>query len=405
MNSDTGSKPTGPLRGVKVVDLTSVLMGPYCTQILGDLGADIVKIESPQGDTTRWLPIGKNAGMSGMFININRNKRGMVLNLKDPRGREILLKLVSTADVFIHSMRFQAMSRLGLDYETIKAINPSIVYANLYGYSRRGPRANGGAYDDTIQAISGMAKLQEKVIGKPNYVPTVIADKVTGLTAAYSVLAALFERQRSGEGQEIEIGMYETMVTFLMSEHIGGHMFDPPIGPPLYERAVSSFRRPYCTSDGAVAVNIYTDGHFRTFARLVGDEPWADDPRFAKLSDRWANLEEFSAQVEAHMSRKPSAYWMDAFEKAGLPFAPVQSLEELHKDPHLQAVGFFKPMETSEGTVRFPGIPSWFSRTPANIRESAPRLGEHSADILKELGFSDDSIETYMRDGVTKRPT
>lgn len=401
MNSDTDPKPTGPLRGVKVVDLTSVLMGPYCTQILGDLGADIVKVESPDGDTTRRLPGGKSDGMSGMFINLNRNKRGMVLNLKDPRGREVLLKLLSTADVFIHSMRSQAISRLGLDYDATKAVNPSIVYANLYGYGRRGARANGGAYDDTIQAISGMATLQEQVTGKPAYVPTVIADKVTGLTGAYSVLAALFERQRSGEGQEVEIGMYETMVTFLMSEHIGGHLFDPPIGPPLYERAVSSFRRPYSTSDGAVAVNIYTDRHFRTFAQLVGDEAWADDPRFAKLSERWANLEEFSQQVEDHMSKKPSAYWMDAFEKAGLPYAPVQSLEELHKDPHLQEVGFFQPMETSEGTVRFPGIPSWFSRTPACIRESAPRLGQHSADILKELGFNDSTIEAFMRDGVT----
>jgi hypothetical protein len=185
-------------------------------------------------------------------------------------------------------------------------------------------------------------------------------------------------------GQEVEVGIYETMVTFLMSEHLGGHLVDLPIGPPLYERAVSSFRRPYRTSDGAVAVNIYTDGHFGAFARLVGDESWADDPRYAKLSDRWANLE-FSRQVEGHMSKKPSSYWMAAFDKTCLPFAAVQSLEELHKESHLQAVGFFKSMETSERSVRSPGILGWFSRTPAGIREPASRPGAHSADILKDL--------------------
>ena len=388
---------SGPLTGIKVLDLTAVLMGPMCTQIMADLGADVIKVENPSGDTTRRLPGGKEPGMSGMFLNLNRGKRGILLDLKKPAGRAALLRLAADTDVFIHSMRSNAIARLGLDYAKLKAINPKVVYTNIYGFSRRGPRANNAAYDDTIQAISGLASLQEQLIGRPNFVSTVIADKVTAITAAYGSMAALLERERSGGiGQEVEVGMYETMVSFLMVEHSGGFLFDPPVGPPRYDRATSPHRRPYRTADGSMSVTVYTDGHFRKFAELVGDPAWADDPRFSELSVRWANLDEFYTRVEEHLGQKPTAYWLKALEAAGIPAAPVQTIEEAARDPHLLQIGYFEPMMTKEGPMRFPGIPTWFSRTPGSIRDAGPRLGEHTREVLAEAGFEEREIEAVL---------
>lgn len=371
-------------------------MGPFCTQILADLGADVVKVESPSGDTTRRLPGGKEPGMSGMFLNLNRGKRGVVLNLKKPAGRQAVLRLAADADVFVHSMRTNAIARLGLDYASLAEVNPKVIYTNIYGFSRRGQRSNQAAYDDTIQSISGLAHLQEELIGRPNFVSTVIADKVTAMTAAYATMAALLHRERTGDGQEVEVGMYETMVAFLMVEHIGGHLFDPPVGPPRYDRAVSPQRRPYRTADGSISVTVYTDGHFQKFAELVGEPEWARDPYFAELSMRWQHLGEFYDRVEAHLQRKPTAYWLEALEQAGIPAAPVQSLEQAIRDPHLAQVGYFEPMETTKGPMRFPGIPTWFSRTPARIRDAGPRLGEHTASVLAESGFAQSEIEAII---------
>jgi len=375
-------------------------MGPFCTQILADLGAEVVKVENPSGDTTRRLPGGKEPGMSGMFLNLNRGKRGVVLNLKKPAGKEALLRLASRADVFIHSMRTNAIARLGLDYETLVKANSKIVYTNVYGFSRRGRRSNQAAYDDTIQSISGLANFQEELIGRPNFVATVIADKVTAMTAAYGTMAALLHRERTGVGQEVEVGMYETMVSFLMVEHIGGYLFDPPIGPPRYDRAMSRHRRPYRTADGSISVTVYTDGHFQKFADLVGEPEWAKDPRFAELSVRWSNLEEFYERVEGHLQRKPTAYWIDVLEKAGIPVAPVQSLEEAIHDPHLAQVGHFQSVMTKEGRMKFPGIPTWFSKTPGSIRDAGPRLGEHTAEVLSEAGFTQSEIDAVVAETV-----
>jgi crotonobetainyl-CoA:carnitine CoA-transferase CaiB-like acyl-CoA transferase len=391
--------PAGPLAGVRVLDLTSVLMGPHCTQILADLGADVVKVESPYGDTTRRLPGARTPGMSGMFVNVNRNKRGIVLDLKKPQARQALLRLVTTADVFIHSMRTEAIARLGLSYADIERVNPSVIYMNVYGFSRRGERSNDAAYDDTIQAVSGLASLQEQLIGRPNFVATVLADKTTALTATWALLAALFHRQRTGQGQELEVSMYESMVANLMVEHIGGQLFDPPLEPKLYERAVMATRRPYRTADGSISVTVYTDEHLKAFAEMIGEPAFAQDPRFAQLDVRWKNIDAFYAEVEARLAHRSSASWLAALRQAGIPCAPVHTLDDVRADPHLHALGWFEPVDTKEGRLRFPGIPAWFSKTPPSIREAGPRLGEHTVEVLAQAGFSVAEIDALLADG------
>nr|WP_314075414.1 CoA transferase [uncultured Roseococcus sp.] len=273
----------GTLAGLRVLDLTAVLMGPFCTQILADHGAEVIKVEGPEGDTTRQLPVSRAPGMGAMFFNLNRGKRGISLDLKRPEGRAALLRLAESADVFIHAMRADAMTRLGLTYADLRAVNPRIIYANMYGFSRRGPYAAWPAYDDTIQAMSGMAALQGRMNGAPAYSATLVADKVSGLTALYAVLMALLHRNRTGEGQEIEVGMFETMANFVLTDHVNGALFDPPEGEPVYPRAASPHRRPYRTKDGWIAVLIYNDKHWRAFVELTGQPEWARDPRFSTL--------------------------------------------------------------------------------------------------------------------------
>ena len=241
----------GPLAGVRVLDLTSVLMGPYATQIFADLGADVIKVEDPRGDTTRFLPPGPEPGRGAMFINLNRGKRSLALDLKQPAARAALLRLVKNTDVFLHSMRAGAINRLGLDYASVREANPDIIYANLYGFGRAGSYRDYPAYDDIVQAAAGLADLQSRLNGgEPAYLATVVADKVAGLTAAYAICAALYAREKGAGGQEIEVPMFETLVSFVCAEHLSGSLFDPPIGPPEYPRVVSAERRPYRTADG-----------------------------------------------------------------------------------------------------------------------------------------------------------
>jgi len=391
--------PAGPLAGVRVLDLTATLMGPYCTQILADMGADVIKVEGHAGDTTRYLQSGKKPGMSGMFVSLGRGKRSVVLDLKTDGGREVLSRLAAQCDVFVHSMRHEAIGRLGFDYEGIRALRPDVVYANLYGYSRLGPYAGWPAYDDTIQGISGIAMLQAEVIGEPRYVPTMIADKVAGLTAAYAIAMALFHRERTGEGQEVEIGMFETMVSFLLVEHIGGELFDPPIGDPIYRRAVAPHRRPYRTADGHVSVLIYNDKQWQRFVSIAGSPPILDDDRFDTLESRARHIDDFYAAISEVMPTRTSVEWIGALQQAGIPAVPLKSLKDLMHDPHLEQTGFFVSQRTKEGKLRFPGIPARFSRTPGRIREAGPLLGEHTFEVMREMGFSDAEIASLLRKG------
>ena len=393
-------KLQGPLAGVKVLDLTSVLMGPYATQIFADLGADVIKVEGPGGDTTRALPPGHDATRGGMFLNVNRGKRSLALDLKQPSAKAALLKLAEGADVFIHSMRAQAIGRLGLDYAALKAANPKIIYANMYGFARSGPYRDYPAYDDIVQAASGLVDLQARLSGgEPAYVATVLADKVSGLTGAYAVMAALYAREKSGEGQEIEIPMFETLVSFTMIEHLCGSIFQPALGPPEYPRVTSESRRPYRTQDGHIGVMIYNDKHWRAFFAALGNPDWSRDPMFATMRSRTENIGAVLGRLADVMLSKTTAEWEALFRDAEIPAMAIASTQDLLTDPHLVATGFWTERETDAGALRFPGIPTGFMGTPGAIGDPGPALGADSLALLAEAGLSDAEIAAMQASG------
>jgi crotonobetainyl-CoA:carnitine CoA-transferase CaiB-like acyl-CoA transferase len=380
------ASPTGPLAGVLVVDLTAMVMGPYCTQIMADMGADVIKIEPPEGDNTRYISVGPAPGMSGVFVNVNRGKRSVVLDLRSDEGKTALRALVLEADVFIHSMRSKAIVKLGFGYEQIAALNPGIIYTNCYGYGRRGPNRDLPAYDDTIQAECGIPAVQEQLTGEANYVGTIMADKVAGLTALYATMMALFHRQRTGEGQEVEVSMFETMASFMLVEHANGAMFDPPLGPAVYPRTVAPNRKPYRTSDGYIAALIYNDKHWNAFIDAV-QPAWASD-LYTTLERRARQIDTVYALVAETMVQRTTDEWLALFRELEIPAAAMGSPAELFDNPHLNAVGLFETVDTPHGKVRFPGVPTWFSRTPGRVAGPAPELGENTAEVLEQLGLT-----------------
>ncbi|OBF80092.1 acetyl-CoA acetyltransferase [Mycobacterium sp. 852002-51163_SCH5372311] len=377
---------SGPLSGIRVVDLTAMVMGPYCTQIMADMGADVIKVEPPQGDDTRYVSVGPARGMSGVFVNVNRGKRGITVDLRSDDGKTVMRALIEQADIFIHSMRSKAIARLGFSYPEVAAINPAIVYTNCYGYGRRGPNGDLPAYDDTIQAACGLPFVQEQLTGEANYVGTILADKVAGLTALYATMMALFHRERTGEGQEVEIGMFETMASFMLVEHANGAMFDPPLGTAVYPRTVAPNRRPYRTSDGYIAALIYNDKHWAAFVDAVRP-PWASD-LYATLERRARQIDTVYALLAETLSQRTTQEWLALFRELEIPAASLSSPATLFDDQHLNAVGFFETVDTPHGPVRFPGVPTWFSRTPGRVAGPAPELGADTADVLEELGLA-----------------
>jgi crotonobetainyl-CoA:carnitine CoA-transferase CaiB-like acyl-CoA transferase len=362
-------KRAGPLAGVRVVDLTAMVMGPYCTQIMADMGADVIKIEPPAGDGTRYISVGPSPTMGGVFANVNRGKRSVILDLQTDAGTAALRALLEKADVFIHSMRSKAIARLGFSYEAVAAINPRIVYTNAYGYSRRGPDRDLPAYDDTIQAECGLTAVQQMLTGEANYVGTIAADKVAGLTVLYATVLALFHRERSGEGQEVEVGM-----------------FSPPLGPAHYPRAVARNRKPYRTKDGYISALIYNDKHWSLFVQAV-QPPWVNDS-MATLKQRARQIDALYGLLAQTFLERTTQEWLDLLKGLGIPAAPLRTPDELFSNPHLNAVGFFETVDSVHGPVRFPGVPTWFSSTPGRVAGPAPELGEHTAEVLAEIGLA-----------------
>ncbi|MEE4174786.1 MAG: CoA transferase [Xanthomonadales bacterium] len=396
-----------PLDGVKVVEMTSVVLGPYACQILGDLGADVIKIEPPTGDTNRNLgPYRTHSDMASLFINCNRNKRSIVLDLKSGAGKAAALEIMKDADVVVHNFRPGAMDRLGLNYDAVRAVNPQVIYCATYGYSKQGPYGEKGALDDSIQAASGIAALQEKVLGEPRYLPTVVADKTTGLFVAQAVLAALFHRERTGQGQEIEVPMFESMVSYVMVEHLWGQTFEPPIGRAGYVRLMAEHRKPYRCKDGLyLAVLPYWDAHWRTFCELSGHPELAEDPRFIDMQARLKNINESYAATGAIIAERDRQAWLDLLGETNVPMMVVNGLDDLVDDPHLVQTGFWHLRDDpDEGTVRMAAYPANFSVTPASIRRMAPRLGEHSIEVLREAGVAEATIERMLAAGETRTP-
>jgi crotonobetainyl-CoA:carnitine CoA-transferase CaiB-like acyl-CoA transferase len=381
MGSPKGT--TGPLSGVRVIDLTAMVMGPYCTQIMADMGADVIKVEPPTGDDTRYISVAPAPGMSGVFTNVNRGKRSVVLDLRQNADKAALTELIRGADVFIHSMRSKAIGKLGFSYEAVAAINPTIVYTNCYGYSRRGSERDQPAYDDTIQAECGLPALQLMLTGEANFVGSIVADKITGLTAVYATTMGLFHRERTGEGQEVEVSMFETMAAFMLVEHANGQLFSPPLGPANYPRAVAPKRRPYRTKDGYIAALIYNDKHWGLFVDAV-KPAWASD-ELATLQQRARQVDKVYGLLAETMLERTTAAWLALFRELGIPAAPLRTPDELFDNAHLNEVGFFERVESAHGTLRFPGVPTWFSRTPGRVQGPAPDLGAHTREVLDEL--------------------
>jgi len=389
---------SGPLAGVKVLELTSVVLGPWACQMLADMGADVIKVEPPRGDSNRSLGASRNPGMAALYLTCNRNKRSIVLDLKDPAAKAVALQLVKSVDVVIHNNRPQTMTKLGLDYAALKAINPKLIYCGTYGYGKDGPYGERGALDDSIQAVSGIAMLNEMVLGEPRYLPTVVCDKTTAMQVVSAVAAALYARERTGEGQEIEVPMFETMVYFTMAEHLWGMTFEPPIGGPGYTRLMSHHRKPYRTKDGYIAILPYLDAHWTSFCKLSGRLDLLDDPRFRTLSDRVTNIDDTYQETAKTMLTRTTAEWLKIFGDTSVPTIVVNTLEGLKDDPHLKAVGFWQEVDhPTEGRLRMTRYPVAFSKTPADVRRLPPRLGEHTAEILRETGMAQAEIDALLK--------
>ncbi len=381
--------PEGPLAGIRVVECSSIVLGPMTAQYLGDMGADVIKVESPDGDLTRRIGPQRSDHMAALFLGCNRNKRSVVLDLKDPAERVVLGDLVASSDVFVNSIRPAAAARIGLGYTDLAAEHERLVYCQVEGFGQDGPYAGRAAYDDIVQALSGLAVLQSVVAGEPRYVPSIIADKITGVHAAYAIALALFSRERTGRGQAVNVSMFETVAAFNLVEHLWGRAFEPPVAEMGYPPVVTAARRPFATRDGYLAVMPYTDRDWRRFYELIGREDRIADPRFVTLAGRQQNTALVWDDLKDQLASRSSSEWIALLEDEDIPFAAVNALEDLLSDPHLEKVGFWTYLEDRlDGTRRLPRNPIGLSGTPPSIRRLPPRLGEHTVEVLTELGMT-----------------
>ena len=399
MNHGEASRPaggvagSGPFSGITVLEFGSIVFAPLATQHLGDMGADVIKIEPPEGDMARWIGPHRSPGMGALFLNCNRNKRSVVLDLKQPLGRELLLRLARSADVVVHSIRTASAERIGLTYAALSEHNPGLVFCHAKGFSDAGSYAGKPAYDDVIQALSGLAQLQTIVAGEPRFVPTILADKISSLNAAYAIAAALFHRQLTGRGQEVQVPMYELMTAFNTVEHLWGWAFDPPIDVMGYQPIRYAARRPFRTQDGHLVVLPYSDLHWSRFFAAIGRSELMADPRFRSFRERQLNYEYVFGTLGEIIATRSTAEWSELLQEADVPFAVANRLEDLPGDRHLNEVGFWEFADhPSEGRLRFARNPVEFSGSPPSIRRLAPRLGEHTREVLLEAGVDEATI-------------
>ena len=399
---------SGPLDGVRVLDLTTVVMGPYATQILADFGADVVKLEPPEGDIVRLNGPARNAGMGHIFLNTNRNKRSVVLDLKRDAGRAACLAIAKDADVLVYNIRPQAMARLRLSYEEVREVNPRLIYVGAFGYSQRGPYAAKAAYDDLIQGAVGLPWMsREAGAESPRYVPVTLADRSVGLHIVNAVCAALYHREKSGKGQRVDVPMFESLLQTVMGEHMGGYTYLPGLGEKAgalgYARMLAKERRPYETKDGYVCVLVYNDKQWRAFFDLIGRPELLDDPKFATQEARSRDFAGAYALVAAEMAKRSTNEWIAALEAADIPVQRMNSLADIVNDPHLAAIGYFRSIEhPTEGRIRSMAVPSEWSESAPEYRRHAPRLGEHTREVLRQAGLDESTIEQMIAGGAAQ---
>jgi crotonobetainyl-CoA:carnitine CoA-transferase CaiB-like acyl-CoA transferase len=383
----------GPLDGITVLDVSSVVLGPMAGQYLGDMGADVIKVEAPEGDITRTIGPRRSEGMGALFLANNRNKRSVVLDLKTAAGKAALHRLASRSDVLLHSVRTSAASRIGLSYAMLAAVNPRLIYCHVKGFRDDGPYGGRPAYDDIVQALSGLAMLQTIVAGEPRYMPSIIADKITGVHAAYAIALALLHRERTGQGQAVGVPMMETLVAFTMHEHLGGAVFDPQEGRMGYDPIRQAMRRPYRTRDGFLCFLPYLDAHWRSFFALIDRPDLAVDPDFATNRGRQANIGRVWEELARLVESRTNAEWLALLHGTDIPHAVLNDLEDLLDDPHLAATGFWQMVQhPNDGAMRLPANPIEMPASPPSIRRLPPRLGEHTAEVLAEHGFTETEI-------------
>jgi crotonobetainyl-CoA:carnitine CoA-transferase CaiB-like acyl-CoA transferase len=385
----------GPLAGVRVVDLTSVVVGPTATLCLADYGAEVIKVESPQGDLLRTLGGSSSTGqLSGKFSHFNRGKRSLALDLKQPEGRAVLDRLLDKSDVFIANMRPAALARLGLDAAALRARHPRLIVCALAGFRQDGPYRNRPAYDTIIQGMAGVAACNQRVLGEPRFVPLVFADHVVGLIAAQCILAALYQREKTGEGQAIEVPMFENMAQFVLSEHLGERSFVPPRGGSGDARVLNPQGRPLRTRDGWICVSANTDAQAFAFFDAIGRPELKQDPRLCSVAARYANVDHYFAVRAEALKQRTTAEWLEILEKADVPAGPVHDFESLLEDAHLKEIGFFRKVKhPREGDMIELTNPNKFSTGLSSTSRLAPMLGGDSLTILSELGYDEAEID------------
>ena len=390
---------TGPLAGVRVIDLSINVLGPLATMVLGDMGADVIKVETPDGDPNRRNGPARNANMAAMHLNMNRNKRSVTLDLKRPEALEVLLRMVKGADVFVHSMRPAAAERLGIGYEEVAKRNPRIVYGYGCGYLPGGPRDNDPAFDDVVQGEAGIADLMLQSVGVARYLPTVIVDKFCGYMLASAVGMALYARERSGQGQQVQVPMLESIIAFNLQEHLWGAVFDPPLGTGIgYVRLLTEHRRPYETRDGFVCVLAVNDEQWKRLLPVIGKPELVADERFATVDGRMRNIDELYGMVADQMKTQTTAHWRSVLDAIDIPNGPVASFQDLLADGYLNETGFFQRYEhPTEGPMLTTAVPTQFSATPGGIHHPPPRLGEHNEEVLGWFGYSAQDIANLTR--------
>jgi crotonobetainyl-CoA:carnitine CoA-transferase CaiB-like acyl-CoA transferase len=393
----------GPLEGVKVIDMTTVLMGPYATQTLGDYGADVIKVESLEGDVTRLIGPTRHPGMGPVFLNTNRSKRSIALDLKKASGRDAVLRLIKSADVLIYNVRPQAMGRLRLGYDVVSKVNPRLIYAGVFGFGQDGPYAAKPAYDDLIQGATALPALMAQTgDGIPRYVPNALVDRIVGLTAVGAICASLVHRDRTGHGQRLDIPMFETMAGFVMGDHMGGLTFEPPLDKGGYARHLARDRRPYKTADGYICVIVYNDKQWASFFQATGRDDLRVNPVFSTFAGRANNIDTVYAELACIFEARTTAEWIDLLTEADIPVMPMHDLESILQDPHLTSTGFFPVVDhPSEGKIRSMKTSARWSETPSEPFRLAPRHNEHGGEILKEAGFSEAEIASLVREGAT----